>query len=112
MCAQEERFNMKNICSSTCYVLLAIIVLADMANAGLFEKGVAACDKDESSVAYNIFNKLAEQGHSESQNNLGLMYEFGKGVLQDSIHAHIWYNVLAENGYPIAIKIKVELHLK
>ena len=26
------------------------------------------------------------------------MYEYGKGVLQDNVIAHMWYNVAAANG--------------
>ena len=28
-----------------------------------------------------------------------VMYKNGKGVLQDNIRAHMWYNIAAANGY-------------
>ncbi|MBM9519136.1 sel1 repeat family protein [Desulforhopalus vacuolatus] len=103
--AKKEDFSMSRICSTTCYVLLAILVLTavpDMANAGLFEEAVAACDKDEYSTAYNIFNKLAEQGNSEAQNCLGIMYFNGQGVTQNYREAFKWYKKAAEQGVPDA----------
>ena len=44
----------------------------------------------------------AEQGEARAQNSLGLMYDFGKGVLQDNSLAHMWYNISSANGHEIA----------
>ena len=32
------------------------------------------------------------------------MYSNGKGVIQDYVRAHMWYNLAASNGYKIASK--------
>ena len=44
------------------------------------------------------FRLAAEQGIAKAQSNLGTMYEFSKGVLQDNAVAHMWYNIGAANG--------------
>ncbi len=42
---------------------------------------------------------LAEGGDAESQNNLGLRYDQGKGVEQNHAKAAEWYQKAAEQGY-------------
>ena len=39
-----------------------------------------------------------------AQYNLGFMYDGGKGVVQDYVQAHTWFNIGAANGYEEAIK--------
>ena len=41
---------------------------------------------------------LRNKGHAKAQYNLGLMYAKGKGVLQDYVRAHMWYNIAAMSG--------------
>ena len=41
--------------------------------------------------------KGAEQGNSLSQDSLGFLYETGKGVPQDYVQAHMWYNLAASD---------------
>ena len=45
------------------------------------------------------YRLAAEQENADAQNNLGVMYFKGKGVLQDNVTAHMWYNIAAANGY-------------
>ncbi len=45
----------------------------------------------------------AEQGYADAQFNLGLMYGNGKGVPQDYIRAHMWWNIAASSGNKNAI---------
>ena len=40
----------------------------------------------------------ADQGDVFAQFNLGIMYEYGQGVSQDNVMAHMWYNIGAANG--------------
>lgn len=70
--------------------------------------------------AMNWFQAAAEQGHAEGQANLGDMYLLGPGVAwsfltarpnaaglltqvhgmpQDSVTAHMWFNIAATNGF-------------
>jgi TPR repeat protein len=48
--------------------------------------------------------KAAEQGYAKAQSNLGAMYYSGNGVLQDTIAAHMWFNIAAANGNKDAAK--------
>ncbi len=49
--------------------------------------------------AVKWYRKAAEQGNAEAQQLLGRVYEDGaKGVLQDLITAHMWYNIAVANG--------------
>ena len=41
----------------------------------------------------------AKQGHAKAQTNLGLMYDFGKGVPQDYTEAARWYRQAADQGF-------------
>jgi uncharacterized protein len=63
-----------------------------------FQKGFAAAQSGDYVTALQEWRPLAEQGDATSQNNLGVMYENGKGVLQDNVRSHIWYNIAAANG--------------
>ncbi len=44
------------------------------------------------------FRKAALQGHPKAQNNLGLMYEHGRGTVQDYAQAIVWLRKAAEQG--------------
>ena len=46
-------------------------------------------------TAVKWYTLAAEQGHFGAQHSLGLMYELGLGVMQDSVYAHMWYNIVA-----------------
>ncbi len=48
--------------------------------------------------AVKWFRLAADQGDAFAHNNLGAMYEYGQGVLQDNVMAHMWYNIAAANG--------------
>ena len=38
------------------------------------------------------------QGNAEAQFNLGIMYEQGRGVPQDLLRAHMWFNLAASQS--------------
>ena len=42
--------------------------------------------------------KAAEQGHAESQYNLGVMYANGDHVVQEDVQAVKWFSMAAEQG--------------
>lgn len=46
--------------------------------------------------AVEWLTKAAGQGLAQAQNNLGVMYEFGKGVHQDDQKAIEWYTKAAQ----------------
>ena len=45
------------------------------------------------------YRKAAEQGDTEAQNILGIMYGSGFGVQQDYVQAYMWCSIAGENGY-------------
>ena len=48
------------------------------------------------------FREAAEQGNPQAQYDLGVMFQLGRGVAQDSAAAVRWYLEAAEHGYPEA----------
>ena len=45
------------------------------------------------------YQLAAEQGHVDAQWNLGLLYELGAGVSQDSVAAYVWLNLSASRRH-------------
>ena len=54
------------------------------------------------SKAFEWFTKAAEQGHAFAQNNIGLCYYYGEGVLQDYSKSFEWFEKGAEQGNEFA----------
>jgi hypothetical protein len=67
-------------------------------------QGVKANNKE----AVKWFQKSAQQGNVNAQNNLGVMYFKGRGIPQDYVKALLFFNVAAETGNQNA-KIKKTL---
>jgi len=65
---------------------------ADAYNAGDYE------------TALMLWRQLAEWGYEDAQQALGFMYKNGRGVTQDYVQAHKWYNLAVSNGSDIAAK--------
>ena len=63
---------------------------------GNFSRAMNAYKKGDYATALTEFQFFAERGHAGSQYNLGLMYEYGDGVLQDYSQAIEWYKLAAE----------------
>jgi TPR repeat protein len=79
-------------------VLFLCLSLVSPACAGLYE-GAAAYSKGEYARAYSELKPLAEQGSSEAQWYLGVMYHDGQGVPQDYAQAVKWFRKAVEQGY-------------
>ena len=62
------------------------------------QKGLDAANRGDFATALREWRPLAEQGDASAQNNLGFMYVYGKGVLQDYVRAHMWFNIAASSG--------------
>ena len=58
-------------------------------------RGVAQSDTE----AVKCYTLAAQQGNARAQFNLGMMHYQGKGVLQDNIYAHMWWNISASLGF-------------
>jgi len=80
-----------------CLAALAHETLVPVAYAG-FVDAQAAYDRGDYATAYKEFKALAEQGNAEAQNNLGIMYEYGRGVPEDDTEAAKWFLKAAEQG--------------
>ena len=57
-----------------------------------FDAGLAAYERGDYKTAVQEFRQLAEQGHAEAQNNLGVMYLTGQGVPSKEESWAIYYN--------------------
>ena len=64
-----------------------------------FQQGVEATDRGDYQTAFKLWLPLAEQGYDKAQFFLGIMYQSGRGVKQDTVEAVKWYRKAAEQGY-------------
>jgi len=67
-----------------------------------FEEGIAAYQANNMPLAYKEFRAAAEEGHADSQFNVGLMFERGIGVGKDEKEAIVWYRKSAVQGNALA----------
>ena len=63
-----------------------------------FENGLEAYEAGDHAAALKEWQPLAEQGDADAPYNIGVMYEYGEGVLQDNAEAVKWYLLAAEQG--------------
>jgi len=61
-------------------------------------KGMEAFQIGDYATAMKEFQSLAELGDADAQNKLGIMYEYGLGVVKDATNAAKWYLLAAEHG--------------
>lgn len=64
-----------------------------------FWDGVKAYHGGDYAAALKEWRPLAEQGHGDAQNNLGILYDAGQGVGQDHATAVRWFRRAAEQGF-------------
>jgi TPR repeat protein len=64
-----------------------------------FDDGFTAYEAGDYATALKEFRPLAEQGNSDAQFNLGLMYDQGEGVPENDAEAVKWYRLAAEQGH-------------
>jgi TPR repeat protein len=67
-----------------------------------FDEGWDAYERGDYATALEEWLPVAEQGHAETQTNLGFMYQHGYGVPQDLVAAVKWYRLAAEQGQATA----------
>lgn len=82
--------------------LLISTSLVVTAFGGQFEDGIAAYERGDYATAYRLMKPLAEKGDAKAQHNLGVMYDYGRGIPQDFSKAREWYRRAAEQGTPEA----------
>ena len=91
-------------------ILLFSILLSISSYPADFEKGFTAYENKDYATALKEWKPLAEQGYSSisstfAQFNLGLMYQIGQGVPQDSKEAVRLWRLAAEQGHVSAQNI-------
>jgi len=64
-----------------------------------YQKGLLAARSGDYAKALHEFRSLAEQGDVRAQYRLGLMYDNGRGVTQDSEESVKWYRLSVEQGH-------------
>lgn len=82
--------------------LLACIILSlagHSVSAGKVEDGLAAYNRGDFATALRLWRDAAEEGSAAAQNNLGIMYDLGKGVPRSDKLAHFWFLKSAKQGY-------------
>jgi uncharacterized protein len=62
------------------------------------QDGVDALQRKDYKTAFRLWKPLAEQGYTQAQSNLGMMYDKGHGVPQDYKEAVKWFRLSAEKG--------------
>ena len=62
------------------------------------KNGKAALDSKDYAEAVRWFRKAANQGNADAQDNLGWLYEHGRGVAQDYAEAMRWFRKAADQG--------------
>ena len=83
------------------YALLTALLMGALCAQALaadFQTGVEAFERGDFAAALDEWRPLAERGLAEAQNNLGLIYDKGKGVPEDYTEAVKWYRKAAEQG--------------
>ena len=73
------------------------------------EVGVEAWGRGDYDTALKEFRLLAEQGHTEAQMNLGIMYSQGQGVPKNDVQAYGWYILAGGQGNDLAEEFKDHL---
>jgi TPR repeat protein len=53
-----------------------------------------------------LYRHAGKREHADAQNNLGVMYQFGRGISQDYVQAHLWWNLAAVGGREDAIRYR------
>ena len=89
----QERKGIVRCLSFGLLTFLFTISIAVTAFGGQFEDAVSAYKRGDYATAYRLWKPLAKQGETQAQYNLGVMFGDGRGVSQDNILAHMWFNI-------------------
>ena len=78
-----------------------------------FKEAAEAYAATNYSVAIEKFTQLAEKGHVEAQEKLGLIYSRGQGIERDWVQADKWFSIAAASGKETSVNNKkvVEVHM-
>ena len=89
-----------SLCTAYFTVLTGFILCTLVFNvvAGTYEEGKQAYLNKDYSRALEILQPLAENGNSQAQITMGLMYDYGHGVPRDAAESVRWHRLAAEQG--------------
>ena len=93
---------MERLAATLCLTIAVLLGSLGCDESADFQKGYTAYKSGDYATALREWTPLAEQGHTKSPSNLGLMYRFGRDVIQDNVYAHMWLNIAASSGNEIA----------
>jgi hypothetical protein len=93
----EVRRAMIKLLRTAVFLLCTAVAVPAMAQD--YAEGEAAYKAGDYYAALQAFSPLAEQGHSDAQYNLGVMYFLGQGVIQDDAEKADWFLKAAEQGH-------------
>ena len=89
---------MEKLTAILCLTIVVLLGSLGVSWSADLQKGLDAANRGDFATALREWRPLAEQGDASAQNNLGFMYVYGKGVLQDYVRAHMWFNIAASSG--------------
>ena len=92
---------MRNVIKAA--IVALVIALATPVAAQDFDTGLEAYQRGDYTAALSEFRPLADQGLATAQNNLGIMYHTGQGVVQDNAEGLRWFRMAAEQGHALAL---------
>ena len=95
MVVAEGQQTMPLTIKRTLAAIVLMLSLAAPVKAGQFEDAQTAWGRRDYATSLLLIRPLAEQGNASAQNNLGVHYATGKGVPQDYVSAHMWFNLSA-----------------
>jgi len=78
-----------------CLTLAVLLGSAGVSESADYQKGYDAYKNKDYATALREWKPLAEQGYASAQNNLGWMYQYGKGVPQDKMTVVKWNKLAA-----------------
>ena len=85
---------MRNVIKAA--IVALVIALATPVAAQDFDTGLEAYQRGDYTAALSEFRPLADQGLATAQNNLGIMYHTGQGVVQDNAEGLRWFRMAAD----------------
>ena len=94
---------MRNLTAIFCLTLTLLLGSMGNSESADFQKGLTAYHSGDYATALREWEPLAKQGYADAQGFLGFMYANGKGVPQDYIRAHMWWNLAASSGNKDAV---------
>ncbi len=74
------------------------------------KKAKRAYDKEDYETAFSIWKQLAKRNNAEAICKIGVCYDYGHGVLEDTAEAVKWYRKAADLGLPDAMNFLGECY--